>query len=63
MGDVYQLEVQGAGPGSSGSPVFDGQGRVIGIYTYGKSTIHTRLSFAVPIRYGMELMGVTPVTN
>ena len=63
MGDVFQLEVQGAGPGSSGSPVFDGQGRVIGIYTYGKSTIHTRLSFAVPIRYGMELMGVTPVTN
>ena len=63
MGDVYQIEVQGAGPGSSGSPVYDGQGRVIGIYTYGKSTIHTRLSFAVPIRYGMELMGVTPVTN
>lgn len=63
MGDVYQLEVQGAGPGSSGSPVYDGQGRVIGLYTYGKSTIHTRLSFAVPIRYGMELMGVSAVTN
>lgn len=63
MGDVFQLEVQGAGPGSSGSPVYDGEGRVIGIYTYGKSTMHTRLSFAVPIRYGMELMGVTPITN
>jgi S1-C subfamily serine protease len=54
MGDVYQLTVNSTGAGNSGGPVFDDHGRVIGIYTSGSQT----LSFAVPIKYGMELMGV-----
>ena len=53
-GDLYQLTVNSTGPGNSGGPVFDDHGRVIGIYTSGSQT----LSFAVPIKYGMELMGV-----
>jgi serine protease Do len=52
FGDTYQLTVNATGPGNSGGPVFDEYGHVIGIYTYGSSQI----SFAVPIRYGIELM-------
>lgn len=59
MGDVYQLTINSTGAGNSGGPVFDDQGRVIGLYTYGTSRPgDATISFAVPIRYGMELMGV-----
>jgi len=59
FGDVYQLTVNTTGPGNSGGPVFDDHGRVVGIFTYGM-TRPPFVTFAVPIRYGMELMGVTP---
>lgn len=52
VGDVYQLAV-GAMPGGSGGPVFDGRGKVIGIYTYGKGS---NITFAVPIKYGHDLL-------
>jgi S1-C subfamily serine protease len=58
MGDVYQLNVNTTGAGNSGGPVFNDAGHVIGIFTYGKSDEEgTRISFAVPIKYGEELMG------
>jgi S1-C subfamily serine protease/pSer/pThr/pTyr-binding forkhead associated (FHA) protein len=57
MGDAYQLAVNATGPGNSGGPVFDDHGRVIGIYTSGM-TSGPNLSFAVPIKYGKELMGI-----
>jgi S1-C subfamily serine protease len=57
FGDVYQLTVNSTGPGNSGGPVFDNHGRVIGIFTSGNGTV----TFAVPIRYGMELMGTDRV--
>jgi serine protease Do len=61
MGDVYQLTINSTGHGNSGGPVFDNQGRVIGIFTYGFTPIgDAAITFAVPIRYGMELMGVRP---
>jgi serine protease Do len=61
MGDVYQLTINSTGHGNSGGPVFDNQGRVIGIFTYGFTPIgDAAITFAVPIRYGMELMGVKP---
>ena len=37
-------------------------GRVVGIYTYGRTTDVT-LGFCIPIRFGMELMGTNPVLS
>ena len=59
MGDYYQLAVNTTGAGNSGGPVFDDQGKVIGVFTATKSAGGTSITFAVPIRYGMELMGDT----
>jgi serine protease Do len=56
-GDLYQLTVNSTGAGNSGGPVFDNQGRVIGIFTAGNAV----MTFAVPIRYAMELMGTERV--
>ncbi|MDR2234473.1 MAG: trypsin-like peptidase domain-containing protein [Tannerella sp.] len=58
-GDSYQLTINSTGGGNSGGPLFDDQGRVIGIYSSGNPI----LSFAVPIRYGMELMGTAPIID
>jgi S1-C subfamily serine protease len=60
FGDVYQLTVNSTGAGNSGGPVFDGTGRVIGIFTSSMST-DVKITFAVPIRYGIELMGTNRV--
>ncbi len=57
IGDVFQLTANSAAAGYSGGPVFDDRGRVIGIFTYTKA----QLSFAVPIRFGSEIMDVKPV--
>ena len=58
FGDAYQLQINTTGAGNSGGPVFDDQGRVIGIFYAGRSTGTTSVTFAVPIRYGRELMGL-----
>ncbi len=58
-GDTYQLTINSTGGGNSGGPMFDSFGRVIGIYFAGKRT-DAQISFSVPIRYGIELMGVAP---
>lgn len=63
FGDYYQLTVNSTGGGNSGGPVFDDHGKVTGIFTAGKWEPGAAISFAVPIRYGKELMGITPVTN
>lgn len=55
MGDLYQLTAA-AGPGASGGPVFDSNGKVIGLFTYG--TLRETMTLAVPIHYGRELMPV-----
>jgi len=60
FGDVYQLTVNSTGAGNSGGPVFDGSGRVIGIFT-SSANLDVKVTFAVPIRYGMELMGTNRV--
>lgn len=58
IGDAYQLTINATGAGNSGGPMFDDQGRVIGIYYAGVTDAQgTRISFAVPIKYGLELMG------
>ncbi|HEX8338927.1 MAG TPA: trypsin-like peptidase domain-containing protein [Pyrinomonadaceae bacterium] len=58
IGDAYQLQINSTGFGTSGGPVFDEQGKVIGIFFAGFSDGSAAVSFAVPIRYGRELMGV-----
>lgn len=62
FGDAFQLTINATGPGNSGGPVFDERGRVIGIYSAGMSDGRgTTISFAVPIRYGTELMSIGSV--
>lgn len=53
MGDYYQLTINSTGPGNSGGPMFDDQGRVIGIYSAGSE----RMSYSIPIKYAIDLMG------
>ena len=55
MGDVYQVTANPGG-GNSGGPVFDDHGKVVGIYFAGAQASGGQVSFAVPIRYGLELM-------
>jgi S1-C subfamily serine protease len=59
IGDAYQLQINTTGAGNSGGPVFDDHGRVVAIFFAGlRDTQGTAVTFAVPIRYGQELMGV-----
>jgi serine protease Do len=57
FGDSYQLTINATGPGNSGGPLYDDEGNVIGIYYAGTSGTGPQISFAVPIKYGLELMG------
>lgn len=57
FGDSYQLTINATGAGNSGGPMFDDEGNVIGIYYAGASRGGAQISFAVPIKYGIELMG------
>lgn len=60
-GDFYQLTINSTGHGNSGGPMFDENGKVIGIFTLGWSdNAGAQVTGAIPIRYGMELMGVHP---
>jgi len=59
FGDSYQLTINSTGPGNSGGPLFDDQGRVTGIFNAGNGVI----SYAVPIRYALELMGTSAVID
>ena len=56
IGDAYQLTINSTGAGNSGGPVFDEHGKVVGIFFAGLRT-DASVTFAVPIRYGLELMG------
>ena len=54
IGDVIQLATGSTGPGNSGGPVFDTEGRVIGIFFAGQQA--DAITYAVPIRYGKEFL-------
>jgi serine protease Do len=62
MGDAYQLTVNSTGAGNSGGPVFDEHGHAVGIFT---SSIRSdaMITFAVPVRYGMDLMGINKIAQ
>jgi serine protease Do len=62
MGDVYLLTIDTPAAGNSGGPVFDNRGRVIGIFTYAMSDERgTQMTFAVPIKHGLGIMGTQRV--
>jgi S1-C subfamily serine protease len=58
FGDAYQLTINATGGGNSGGPLLDDRGRVVAIY-FASRSMDARISFAVPIRYAMELMSAT----
>jgi len=59
FGDSYQLDLNATGGGNSGGPMFDEKGNVIGIfYAGGGNANQGIISFAIPIKYGMELLSV-----
>src|SRR5262245_7546526 len=58
FGDAYQLTINSTGAGNSGGPVFDDHGRVTGIFYAGGTLGGASVTYAVPIRYGKELMSV-----
>ncbi|MBX3254240.1 MAG: trypsin-like peptidase domain-containing protein [Chitinophagaceae bacterium] len=59
MGDYYQLTINSTGVGNSGGPMFDDLGRVTGIFSVGSQ----KMSYSIPIKYAMELMGRQEVIN
>ncbi len=59
-GDTYQLTISSTGSGNSGGPMFDAYGRVIGLFFASRAgSSNQRITFAVPIRYGIQLMSVS----
>ncbi|MBL8362901.1 MAG: trypsin-like peptidase domain-containing protein [Rubrivivax sp.] len=58
-GDLFEMSINSSGQGNSGGPVFDADGKVVGIFStigrYGGAT----LTGAIPIRYGLELLDPT----
>lgn len=55
--EAYQLTVNATGAGNSGGPVFDQRARVVGIFTASRIYGGTMITFAIPIKFGQELMG------
>jgi serine protease Do len=55
-GDLFQLSINSTGAGNSGGPVFNAQGKVIGLFVGHKSVGGATASFAVPIKYGLDLL-------
>jgi S1-C subfamily serine protease/pSer/pThr/pTyr-binding forkhead associated (FHA) protein len=56
LGDAFQLSINSTGSGNSGGPVFNAQGKVVGLFTYGRSRGGTAVTYAVPIRHGRDLL-------
>jgi serine protease Do len=59
LGDHYQMSINATGGGNSGGPMFDEYGRVVGIF-FATGMLDAMVTYAVPIKYGMELMSVSP---
>ncbi|MFN8355051.1 MAG: trypsin-like peptidase domain-containing protein [Spirosomataceae bacterium] len=57
FGDAYQLQISETGGGNSGGPLFNKDGKVIGIFFASKTKQNdARVTYAVPIKYGMKLI-------
>lgn len=60
-GEVYQLGINTTGAGNSGGPVFDDKGRVIAVFYAGATVGGASVTYAVPIKFGKELIDNSPV--
>jgi len=56
MGTVYELSDNSTGHGNSGGPVFNAQGEVVGLFTYGYQMAGAAVTFAVPIHFARDLI-------
>ena len=57
IGEYYQLTASETGAGNSGGPVFNKEGKVIGIFSASYTSQEgARITFAIPIKYGLDLM-------
>lgn len=60
-GDYIEMSMNYSGEGNSGGPVFNAEGKVIGIFTSNISSkdVGANIGLAVPISYGLELLNPT----
>ncbi len=60
-GDYIEMNINHSGPGNSGGPIFDAQGKVVALFTADLSNKNTsgRIALGVPINYGLELLDPT----
>jgi len=56
LGDAFQLSINSTGAGNSGGPVFNAQGKVVGLYTYSGCEGSACVSYAIPIKHGRFLL-------
>lgn len=64
MGDVYQLSVTATGPGGSGGPVIDTNGRLLGLVTYVvRGDAGERAVYAVPSHHAHAILRLPSASN
>lgn len=57
FGDAYQLQISETGGGNSGGPMFNKDGKVVGIFFASKNKQgDARVTYSVPIKYGIKLI-------
>ena len=55
-GETFQLAINTTGSGNSGGPVLNASGKVVGLYTYTKTSGTATVSLGIPIKFGRDLL-------